>query len=243
MTDEQVLDPSAATPEFDTRMSDAEGLMWRLEKDPYLSSTVGNVTILDRAPDFERLVRRMEVATALVPRLRQRVHVAPANVSPPVWVDDSNFDIRFHVRHIALPKPGTTRQLFDLASLLIHDSFDRTRPLWQFTVVDGLRGGRSALIQKLHHTIADGEGLIQVSLAFLDFDRDAPEIPMPDVPSPSAVNPPRTGTGQELLKGLVNNSLRMPRGIARHLKGLLTDPTQIPSAGSSAAEAVRGVVT
>ena len=69
--------------------------------------------------------------------------------------DDSDFDINLHVRHVALPKPGTERQLFDLATLLCADPFDRTRPLWQFTVVEGLKGNRAALIQKLHHTIAD----------------------------------------------------------------------------------------
>jgi diacylglycerol O-acyltransferase len=91
-----------------------------------------------------------------------------------MWVDDSNFDLRYHVRHMALPKPGTMRQLLDLASLIACDAFDRTRPLWQFVVVDGLKGGKSALIEKLHHTIVDGEGGVQLSLQFLDFERDAP---------------------------------------------------------------------
>ena len=157
---------------FDRKMSDAEGLMWRLEKDPHLSSTFANVTVLDKSPNFDVFLRRMERATYAVPRLRQRVQPAPANLSAPMWVDDSNFDLRYHVRHLALPKPGTMRQLLDLASLIACDAFDRTRPLWQFVVVDGLRGGKSALIQKMHHTIVDGEGGVQLSLQFLDFDRD-----------------------------------------------------------------------
>ena len=94
------------TTRFDRKMSDAEGLMWRLEKDPHLSSAFANVTILDRPPDFERLVRRMERATQVVERLRQRVQPAPVNLTAPTWVDDPNFDIRYHMRHIALPKPG-----------------------------------------------------------------------------------------------------------------------------------------
>jgi hypothetical protein len=92
-----------------------------------------------------------------------------------MWVDDPNFDLRYHVRHLALPTPGSMRQLLDLASLMACDAFDRTRPLWQFTVVDGLRGGKSALIQKMHHTIVDGEGGVQLGLQFLDFDRDVVE--------------------------------------------------------------------
>ena len=66
---------------------------------------------------------------------------------------------------MALPKPGSMRQLLDLASLIACDPFDRTRPLWQFVVVDGLRGGKSALVQKLHHTIADGETSVKLSAA------------------------------------------------------------------------------
>ena len=242
--------PTFDTKAFDPKMSDAEGLMWRMEKDPHLSSTFGNITVLDGRPDFERLVRRMDLATWMVPRLRQRVHAAPANLTAPTWVTDSNFDIRYHVRHIALPKPGTMRQLLDLASLIVNDPFDRTRPLWQFVIVDGLRGGRSALVEKLHHTIADGEGMVQLSLAFLDFDRDAPE------PPPLAVLPPLDddaangaataaggGSNGDMLRDIVTSGLRMPLGMLRQMKGLLTDPSQIPSAGTAAADTVRGVIS
>ena len=103
-------------------------------------------------------------------------------MSAPVWVDDPDFDIDLHVRRIALAKPGSDRQLLDLATLITADPFDRTRPLWQFVIVEGLKGGRAALIEKLHHTITDGEGGVQLSLEFLDFERDAPELPMPTTP-------------------------------------------------------------
>ena len=125
--------------------------MWRLDKDPYLSSTVGNITVLDREADYERFKRRLERASRLVPRLRQRVQPTPVSLTPPVWVDDPEFDIDYHVRHVALPKPGSLRQLCDLATLIVGDPFDRTRPLWEFFVVDGLTGGQGAIIQKLHH--------------------------------------------------------------------------------------------
>ena len=90
--------------------------MWRLEKDPHLSSTFAAVTILDRPPDVDRLLARMERAVQVVERLGQRVQPAPVNLTAPTWVTDSNFDLRYHVRHIALPKPGTMRQLLDLAT-------------------------------------------------------------------------------------------------------------------------------
>ncbi len=234
----------ADLPRFDRKMSDAEGLMWRLEKDPHLCSTFANVTILDKAPDFDRLLRRMDRTTYAVPRLRQRVQPAPANLSAPMWVDDVNFDLRYHVRHLALPKPGTMRQLLDLASLIACDAYDRTRPLWQFVVVDGLRGGKSALIQKLHHTIVDGEAGVQMSLQFLDFERDAAELPPidPGLIAAAAEAAVHEGTSPDLLRDLLTGSLRMPLGLLKQIKELLSDPTGIPEAGSAAADTVRGVM-
>ncbi|HAP74457.1 MAG TPA: hypothetical protein DCR14_00045 [Acidimicrobiaceae bacterium] len=233
----------ASLPHFDRRMSDAEGLMWRLEKDPHLSSTFANVTVLDRSPDFDQLLRRLERATYAIPRLRQRVQPAPVNLTPPTWVEDPNFDLRYHVRHLALPKPGTMRQLLDLASLIACDAFDRTRPLWQFVVVDGLKGGKSALIQKMHHTIVDGEGGVQLSLQFLDFERDAPEPePLdPDLIAAAAEAQPE-GPAPDLLRDLVTGSLRMPIGLLKQIKELLADPTGIPEAGSATVDTVRGVM-
>jgi diacylglycerol O-acyltransferase / wax synthase len=234
----------ADMPTFDSKMSDAEGLMWRMEKDPYLSSTFGNVTILDTKPDFERLVRRMDHSTFIIPRLRQRVQPAPANLTAPTWVNDANFDLNYHVRHLALPKPGTMRQLLDLASLIVNDPFDRTRPLWQFAVVEGLRGGKAALIEKLHHTIADGEGMVQLSLAFLDFDRDAPEPPSIDLDAlTNGAKPPSPPPSTDVLRDLLAGGLRMPIGLLRQVRDLLADPTQIPAAGNATAETVRGVLT
>ncbi len=229
---------------FDRKMSDAEGLMWRLEKDPHLSSTFANVTVLDKSPNFDTFLRRMERATYAVPRLRQRVQPAPANISAPMWVDDPNFDLRYHVRHLALPKPGSMRQLLDLASLMACDAFDRTRPLWQFTVVDGLRGGKSALIQKMHHTIVDGEGGVQLSLQFLDFERVVDELPPldPDLIAAAAEAAAAEAPSPDLLRDLLNGSMRMPLGLLKQIKELLHDPTGIPDAGSAAADTVRGVM-
>lgn len=234
----------ADMPHFDRKMSDAEGLMWRLEKDPHLSSTFASVTILDRPPDVDRLMRRMERATTVVQRLRQRVQPAPVNLTAPMWVDDPAFDIHYHVRHLALPKPGSMRQLLDLASLIACDPFERTRPLWQFSVIDGLRGGKSALVQKLHHTIADGETSVQLSLQFLDFARDAPEPPPVDpATTEQPSEEPTPPTGQDLLRDLFAGGLRLPLGLVRQVRELLADPTGIPEAGSAAADTVRGVMS
>lgn len=224
---------------FDRKMSEAEGLMWRLDKDPYLSSTFANLSVLDRSPDFDRLRRRMERASIAIPRLRQRVQSSPANLTPPLWVEDPDFDIDYHVRRIALPSPGSMRQLLDLTTLVCNDPFDRTRPLWQFVVIEGLEDGRAVLVEKLHHSIADGEGSVQLSLQFFDFDRDAPE-PEPlhwdaEAETSSMIN---LDVWREMLAG----PLKLPMALVKQVRDLIADPTQIPANGSATIDTLRGVV-
>jgi diacylglycerol O-acyltransferase len=159
---------------FDKRMSDHESLMWALEDDPVLRSSFANLTITDQPVDVDRLRVRMATSVRRVRRLHQRV-VEPPGFATPRWEDDPAFDLDFHIRHVALPAPGTERQLLDLAAVLATDPFDRARPLWQFVAIDGLADGRGALLLKLHHTITDGEGGIRVSAQFLDIEREATE--------------------------------------------------------------------
>ena len=156
--------------------------MWNLEKDPHLSSSIANVTLLDQAPDPERLRSRLERAAVQVPRLRQRVVPALGRLAPPEWRDEPDFDLDYHLRWSALPNPGSMRQLLDLTATFVGTPFDRTRPLWEFLVIEGLEGGRAAMVQKLHHAIADGEGSIRMSEQFIDIARDATEPIAPDRP-------------------------------------------------------------
>ena len=238
---------SVAAPEkYDTRMSDAEGLMWRLEKDPYLSSTFSTLTILDQPPDLDVLRTRMERATWVVPRLRQRVQPSPVNLQAPLWVADPDFDIEYHVRRIALAEPGTPRQLYDLATLVNIDPFDRTRPLWQFVVVNGLKGGRAALITKMHHTITDGENGIRMSLEFTDFERHAPPRPPVDhdvIDETPEADHASIAAGMVTMRALVAGGLRLPIGVVRQVRHLLADPAQIPDASQAALDTVKGIVT
>src|SRR5262245_53091362 len=227
---------------FDRAMSDAEGLMWRLEKDPHLSSTFGTVMLLDRAPNFDAFRRRMERTALAIPRLRQRVLPSAAYVSPPTWVDDPDFDIDLHVRRIACPKPGTLRQALDLASLAVADPLDRTRPLWQFVVVEGLRGGKAALIQKMHHTITDGERGVELSLQYLDFEPDAPPPPPIDPATREHADTPQPSTAESLMD-LLAGTMRIPIGIAKQVRDLLADPTAIPDASNAAAKTLRGILS
>jgi WS/DGAT/MGAT family acyltransferase len=228
-------------PRFDDRMSDAEALMWRVEKDPFLTSTFANITVLDRTIDFEAFVARMNRASIAIPRLRQRVQPTPVASGAPRWVRDPEFNIRHHVRRMALPHPGSMRQLQDLTTLIANDAFDRSRPLWQFVIVEGLEGGCSALIQKLHHTVTDGQGGVALSMQFLDLTRDA--APLPPLPEPDDTShQSATQAAGEVLTSSFNDVMRTPLALLRQVREVLSDPLGLPAVGTQAAAAVQGLV-
>ena len=98
----------------------------------------------------------------MIPRYRQKVRWVPGHLANPVWVDDSDFDITFHVRRSALPRPGSDEQLRELVSRLMSRRLDRNRPLWEMYLVEGLGGGRIAIISKTHHAMVDGISAIDI---------------------------------------------------------------------------------
>jgi diacylglycerol O-acyltransferase / wax synthase len=159
------------------RMSDAEAIMWTVEKDPALRVDFTNVTIVEGPPDTKRLRAKVEQAVDEIPRLSHRVVSSPLRIAPPEWRPDYNFELDYHLRTVALPAPGGLRQLLDLAATVAAAPLDRSRPLWEFTVVEGLEGGRAALLQKVHHTITDGVGGVRLSMSLLDLEPDPPEPP------------------------------------------------------------------
>lgn len=228
--------------DHEKRMSDTESLMWRLEKDPHLASTFGNITILDRPPNMDLLYARMERASLLFQRLRRRVQPAPGNLGNPTWIDDPAFDIRYHVRHISLAEPGDMRQLLDLVTLLVADPFDRSRPLWQFVIIDGLQGGRSALLQKLHHTVTDGQGGVELSMHFLDLERDPAPLPPIDPELVNAATEIASPDATEALRGAMSDSMRIPLSVLRQVRDVLSDPSLIGSMGTSASATVKGLI-
>ena len=149
-------------------MNDAEAIMWAVESDPFLRSDFTNVTVLDRPPDPVRLRVGVDRAIAAYAPLRQRVVRPPLGLAPPQWADDPDFDVEYHLRRVAVLPPGGRRQLLDLAASLAAAPIDRARPLWELTVVEGLEGGRAAVLQRLHHSLTDGIGGMKLLRALLD---------------------------------------------------------------------------
>ena len=201
---------------FDGRMSDQDALMWAIEKDPLLRSTITSVTLFDAELDRERLLVQLDRATRVIPRLRQKVVSPPFGVAPPSWVVDPDFDLDFHVRFQRAPGDGTLRDLLDYAQPFAMSGFDRARPLWEFVVFDGLEGDRSALVQKMHHSLIDGVGAMKITMAFLDTTRAGKDRgPLPEVPAsehPDFVSLLRDGLGHDVRRvgGAVG---RLPREV------------------------------
>ena len=207
---------NAGNERFARHMSDADALMWNIEKDPILRSTIVAVGILDSAPDFERLRRRLTRASTVIPRLRQRVLSPPLRIGPPRWSNEPNFDIDFHLRRVRLPKPGSHRRLLDFLAPIAQSSFDRARPLWEFTLVEGLEGHRAALAMKVHHSVTDGIGGIDLLTEIVDTERDAAEPPeLFDVATPETLG------ALDLLRDSVSHTTRRWLGISRRVPATL----------------------
>ena len=171
-----------ASVHFDDRMSDTDALMWSIEKDPMLRSTITTAMVLDGTVAPERLHRVFDRASRIIPRLRQRVRSNPLSIAPPRWEVDPNFDLRYHLRHARVPGTGSMADLLAMAAPISMQGFDRARPLWEATTVDGLHGGGSAIIFKFHHSITDGVGGVELMLELFDLEAEAEDRTMPAAP-------------------------------------------------------------
>src|SRR3712207_1767635 len=135
---------------------------------------VGGALIFDGDPPaYDELAGSIASRLHRLPRYRQRLAWPPGGVLRPCWVDDPRFDVRFHVRHAALPRPRGETELRELAGRLFSVALDRDRPLWEIHLVDGLRGGRFAIVAKIHHALADGVSGVDIAALLLDVEPGA----------------------------------------------------------------------
>jgi diacylglycerol O-acyltransferase / wax synthase len=155
---------------MDYFMRDSDAFSWYMERDPVLRSTVVAVAWLERSPDWDTFVAKLDAATRQVPFFRQRVHEPPARISTPRWIHDNSFDLMWHLRRVDSPVPHTPDTVLALARIAAMTAFDRARPLWEFTLVEHLKDDRAALIMKVHHSLTDGLGGMQLALLLFDVD-------------------------------------------------------------------------
>lgn len=142
--------------------------------------------------DYDALVAHIEDRITFVPRYRQAVRSVPGRLARPVWVDDPDFDLSYHIRRSALPRPGTMDQLRDLTARIMSRPLDFYRPLWEVYLVEGLEGGRVAVLSKSHQILVDGISTVDLGQVLLDVDPGPRHLvhddwkPRPE-PSPAAL--------------------------------------------------------
>jgi len=202
---------------------------------------IGALTILEGpAPADDDFAAHIRSRLHLVPRYRQKLAVPPLGTGRPLWVDDPAFDLAYHVRRSALPAPGTEAQLCALAARVVSRQLDRSRPLWELHLVEGLEGGRFALIAKTHHALADG--VVVAGLAALIFD------PTPEPAEGVAEHPPAewTPAGEpsavELAARGVRGLVRTPFELAARAAGAAAHPRAALDAAREAAEGLGELV-
>jgi diacylglycerol O-acyltransferase / wax synthase len=196
---------------------------------------VGAVTLLEGPPpSYDELLDSLRMRLHLVPRYRQRLSVPPAGTGRPLWVDDPSFSLEYHVRQSALPRPGSEEQLMLLAARIFSQQLDRSKPLWELWLVEGLEGNGFALVSKSHHAMIDGIAGVDLAQVIFDLGPVPAEIPHPD----EAWRPEPEPGGPELVAASAVGALRT--GVATVARAL-TAATRPGAAIAGARDAVEGI--
>jgi WS/DGAT/MGAT family acyltransferase len=175
------------------------------------------------APAHEEFRDHIASRLHLVPRFRQKLRFVPFGQGRPVWVDDPHLNLNYHVRQTALPAPGSEEQLRNLAARIFSQQLDRSKPLWELWLVEGLHDGRFAIIGKSHHALVDGISGVDITTVLFDLERE---------PSNPPVKPPRWAPRPEptdltLLADALRERVTSPREIGRGVRAALRGPRQV----------------
>jgi diacylglycerol O-acyltransferase / wax synthase len=195
---------------------------------------VGGILIFEGPPpSYEDLLDHIRGRLHLVPRFRQKLAHPPAQTGRPFWVDDPNFNLEYHVRHSALPAPGSEEQLRKMSARVFSQQLDRTKPLWELWLVQGLTRKRFALITKTHHALVDGVSGVDIATVLFD-TKPVPEPAEPDHDWVADQEPSNATLAAKGLEGLLATPLRL----ARRLEHAIQHPQ---AAVRQLAEAAEGV--
>ncbi len=195
---------------------------------------VGGILIFEGPPpSYEDLVEHVSSRLHLVPRFRQKLAYPPIPTGRPFWADDPAFNLEYHVRHSALPAPGSEEQLRRMAARIFSQQLDRTKPLWELWLVQGLTRNRFALITKTHHALVDGVSGVDIATVLFDVK----PVPEPAEPDRSWIPDPEP-SGAQLLAKDAEVLLRTPVRIARRLERAIEHPQATLHQAGEAAEAL-----
>jgi WS/DGAT/MGAT family acyltransferase len=200
---------------------------------------IGAVTIFEGPPPaYADLLAAIRSRLHLVPRYRQKLAFPPLETGRPLWVDDPAFNLEYHLRHSALPAPGSEAQLRTLAARFVSQRLDRGKPLWELYMVEGLEDDRFALISKTHHALVDGVAGVDLATVLFDLQPDPPPVEHPaggwqPAPEPSTVELAARG-----MRALV----RTPLELAGRAAGAATRPLETLASAREAAAGVGEIV-
>ena len=183
---------------------------------------IAAVAILEGPPPrYAEILEMVESKLHRVPRYRQKVRFVPADIGRPVWVDDPHFNIQYHVRHTAMPSPGSDEQLRNLVGRVMAQQLDRAKPLWELWVAEGLQDGRWAILSKTHHCMVDGVSGSELVRVLMD---DNPNPEHEPAPAWEPESEPSTGA---LLAEAVRQQLSSPYHLARSVGSRLAAPRRL----------------
>ena len=225
-----------------TRLSAQDAAFLYLEQ-PNMHMHVAGLSVIDprTTPNerlsFEDLVEVLTSRVHLVPRFRQKVVFVPGNVARPLWVDDEDFDVDFHMRRAALPAPGGRRELADFVQRVHSRPLDRSKPLWELYFIEGLEDGLLAILTKVHHAMIDGISGVDIATVMFDFQ------PQPTILTPEPWNPAPEPSRMELLADALRDQVANPAAaIASGAQGLLQAPLRVAQGMGAVLGGVRELV-
>ena len=195
------------------------------------------VTFEGPPPGREEFIDHLDSRLGLIPRYRQRLAFPPFELGRPFWVDDPSFNLHYHVRHTALPRPGSDEQLRELAGRIFSQRLDRSKPLWELWIIQGLERNRFALISKTHHALVDGVSGVDIATVLFDLSPVPPAEPPVDRWSP-APEPSDVELAAEGIKGIV----RTPFEVAGRALEALGSPGRSVEQLREAAEGIGEIV-
>jgi len=184
--------------------------------------------------DFDSLVSLISNRISFVPRYRQCVREVPGRLANPVWVDDEDFDVTYHVRRSALPRPGSDDQLQEFVARIQSRRLDRCRPLWEVYLIEGLAGGRFAVVTKSHQALVDGINALDIAHVIVDGKSDGEE------PVSQTWRPAREPSDVDLIASAFVDAVRRPSQIVDNVRGVITD---VKAVGRPVFSAVGAVVS
>ena len=202
------------------RLTGLDSSFLHLERDGTQMHVASTTLFEGPAPPYVEFRDHIESRLHLVPRFRQKIRFVPFGQGRPVWVDDPHLNLAYHVRHTSLPEPGTEQQLRTLAARIFSQQLDRSKPLWEIWLIEGLKGGRFAIVGKTHHAMVDGVSGVDITTVLFDAEKEPDEAPKP----PERWTPkPEPNDAELLAEALVERAI-YPREIARGLRRIVRGP-------------------